>query len=77
MDLDLEEKKKYAEPAPPHPVNIFCLYCELNRNDKTRPVAGELSVGAGVGGQVGLELVRLLVDGDVVVDPLVVIVHGH
>ena len=40
-------------------------------------MAGELFVGAGVSCQVGLELVRLLVDWDVVIDPLVVIVHGY
>ena len=40
-------------------------------------MAGELPVGGGVSCQVSLELVRLLVDWDVVVDPLVVIVHGY
>ena len=40
-------------------------------------MAGKLFVGAGVSCQVGLELVGLLVDWDVVIDPLVVIVHGY
>ena len=42
-----------------------------------RPVTGEVSVGGRVGGEVGLVLVGLLVDGDVVVDPLVVIVYSN
>ena len=40
-------------------------------------MAGQLPVGGGVSCQVRLELVRLLVDWDVVVDPLVVVVHSH
>ena len=42
-----------------------------------RPVTGEVSVGGRVGGEVCLVLVGLLVDGDVVVDPLVVIVYSN
>ena len=42
-----------------------------------RPVTGEVSVGGRVGGEVALVLVGLLVDGDVVVDPLVVIVYSN
>ena len=40
-------------------------------------MTGEVSVGGRVGGEVGLVLVGLLVDGDVVVDPLVVIVYSN
>ena len=40
-------------------------------------MTGEVSVGGRVGGEVALVLVGLLVDGDVVVDPLVVIVYSN
>ena len=40
-------------------------------------MARKVSVGGGVSCQVRLILVRLLVDGDVVIDPLVVVVHSN
>ena len=40
-------------------------------------MTGKVSVGGGVSCQVRLILVRLLVDGDVVIDPLVVVVHSN
>ena len=40
-------------------------------------MAGKVSVGGGISCEVRLILVRLLVDGDVVIDPLVVVVHSN
>ena len=41
------------------------------------PVTGKMSVCVWIRGQVGGELVWLLVDGNIVVDSLVMVVHGH